>query len=473
MANGSEEILDGGIPPAGGVVGQTTQSCPLVTEPLTDPPPPISPITIRACMFFDGTGNNRANTLERRQSTWNYRVLYRLGPLAGSYANHYSNVAELETHINHPAATNEYHSFSLYIEGIGTTDHFNDDLAGQALGMGPTGVKSRTNLSISRLIGRIRGIVRNRRRPITIELHSFGFSRGAAAARYFIYQVFENEDGIPQRLRNQLETLGYRVADVTMKFVGLFDTVASLGRSHDDDTADLHLDAVSRAELVVHLASADEHRTNFPLTNVNSAGTNKIEIFLPGVHSDIGGGYTNNSEEADLKILCLNSISNIPMVVQAFGQKIDEVKRQLVASGWYYYNDFQQTWNELTVTRRGIQSSYSIIPLNLMANYAREKGIYFNGTLPGDAALPEELRALRDHIIRYSVSKRTGGSVSTDWAHNDQMLIPLRRTYFHFSAHYGIIGEPMRPQFWSSARGWSDDLQNRLGGQRKRRIYNG
>ena len=44
---------------------------------------------------------------------------------------------------------------------------------------------------------------------------------------------------------------------------------------------------------VVQLASADEHRENFSLTNINSslrAGVG-VELRLPGVHSDIGGSY--------------------------------------------------------------------------------------------------------------------------------------------------------------------------------------
>ena len=79
--------------------------------------------------------------------------------------------------------------------------------------------------------------------------------------------------------------------------MGLYDTVASFGIGHGTDTSDLKLDSITKARFVYHLASDDEYRDNFPLTNINSCGLRGIEFILPGVHSDIGGSYLNNDEE--------------------------------------------------------------------------------------------------------------------------------------------------------------------------------
>ncbi len=45
------------------------------------------------------------------------------------------------------------------------------------------------------------------------------------------------------------------------------------------------------------MAESDEHRVNFRLTNINSAGSRGTEKFLPVVHSDIGGSYVDGVDE--------------------------------------------------------------------------------------------------------------------------------------------------------------------------------
>ena len=47
-------------------------------------------------------------------------------------------------------------------------------------------------------------------------------------------------------------------------------------------------------------ASAEEHRMHLSLHNINSAKAKGEQYFLPGVHSDIGGGYLDAGSDASL-----------------------------------------------------------------------------------------------------------------------------------------------------------------------------
>ena len=120
-------------------------------------------------------------------------------------------------------------------------------------------------------------------------------------------------------LRRRIENGGHTVEDLVINFIGLFDTVASYGVAHYNDTSDLSLDAIRVARKVVHIAAGEEHRKNFRLTNIASAinaGVG-IELFFPGVHSDIGGGYTDNYTERELQMLDFDDIET-PMMTRRF-----------------------------------------------------------------------------------------------------------------------------------------------------------
>ena len=110
----------------------------------------------------------------------------------------------------------------------------------------------------------------------------FGFSRGAALARKFVSMLLKEKN---------------RQVD----FLGVFDTVAAMNGIHRKgeeissdvlfENGSLH-DNVKRA---VHIVSLDENRVPFTptLINQNSEDDEKriLEVWFPGVHSDIGGGY--------------------------------------------------------------------------------------------------------------------------------------------------------------------------------------
>jgi len=105
-----------------------------------------------------------------------------------------------------------------------------------------------------------------------------GFSRGAALALEFANMVNDKKQGAP------------------IRFVGLWDTVASFGLPGNRINIGHKLTLPDNVEHCFHAMSLDERRGNFPLTRVKALkGGQPIEgraeeVWFRGVHSDVGGG---------------------------------------------------------------------------------------------------------------------------------------------------------------------------------------
>ncbi|OAE08457.1 DUF2235 domain-containing protein [Pantoea sp. OXWO6B1] len=143
-----------------------------------------------------------------------------------------------------------------------------------------------------------------------IKLYVYGFSRGAAAARTFVRWLSEllpppkaEGENPPQCLQ-----IGEMQLPVSVEFLGLLDTVASVGIAHvvpvaeghmswADDTMELPDDKTygGLIKKCVHLVSGHEQRLCFPLDSVRRSDGKypscATEVVYPGMHSDIGGGY--------------------------------------------------------------------------------------------------------------------------------------------------------------------------------------
>ena len=90
----------------------------------------------------------------------------------------------------------------------------------------------------------------------------------------------------------------YDDENVCVDFLGLFDTV--MGKSDDDRIKHItlrDLRPASKVRKVVHLLGMHEVRDLYELKRVNTDGIASDivrEIWIPGVHSDVGGGYPEN-----------------------------------------------------------------------------------------------------------------------------------------------------------------------------------
>lgn len=149
-------------------------------------------------------------------------------------------------------------------------------------------------------LDKLAGVLKSRTPKVEqINLSVFGFSRGAAEARAcvnWLFDVCKPAGG------------GWTLAGIPIRvqFLGIFDTVASVGLANlfdggalaghqgwADNTQEIH-PAVERC---VHYVAGHEVRACFPLDSVRVKSTypaNAIEVMYPGSHSDLGGGYAPN-----------------------------------------------------------------------------------------------------------------------------------------------------------------------------------
>ncbi|MBF0428742.1 MAG: DUF2235 domain-containing protein [Magnetococcales bacterium] len=115
------------------------------------------------------------------------------------------------------------------------------------------------------------------------EIFLFGFSRGAALARRFASVIGEYV--------NEL------AAQDSIRFIGVFDTVASIGlpdlNRRDQPQSDVVFEDQCVSKTVreaLHLLALDEKRLAFRPTLMKE-DSRVTEVWFPGVHSDVGGGF--------------------------------------------------------------------------------------------------------------------------------------------------------------------------------------
>jgi len=136
----------------------------------------------------------------------------------------------------------------------------------------------------------------------------FGFSRGAFAARSLagflqfvglpklprIIKEEELDDAFTSYRNRGDATQGKSFGrDVTVEFVGVWDTVGAL--AFGESFNNFHLISPTNVTTVVHALALDEQRKAFapePWNSTNPSPTaTKEEVWFAGVHTNVGGGY--------------------------------------------------------------------------------------------------------------------------------------------------------------------------------------
>ena len=159
---------------------------------------------------------------------------------------------------------------SLYLKGIATRAQTRPgELVAGKLGLGG---HRRVREALDRL--------ENNQAAGDTEIHTVGFSRGAALALSFANEV-----------ANKYPTL-------SVGFVGLFDVVGQFGLPGREINAGHDLRRPRNARRICHAMALDESRAFFPLTrlgNDSMPDPGLVEVWFRGVHSDIGGGNNNRT----------------------------------------------------------------------------------------------------------------------------------------------------------------------------------
>ena len=322
-----------------------------------------------------------------------------------SFMNDYTNVARLYMSCDE--------AYAIYIEGIGTLNRQKDVDAGFQYGSGTSGIRAKVRKGCEELAQKIIE-ERNKKEKkgiafLSVTVDVFGFSRGATAARNFLYEVNsthkrEKDIVIKKQTKKVLDKdlinpyspnddsvyttkevftgfyidkdnvivnmdyiendhmpkygyLGYYLLEngfskeelqnmtLSIRFLGIYDTVSSYedvgdlnalskidhGIKHTrknyfkDDVEQLQINNLGYFKQAVHFVAMDEHRQNFALTHLK--GTNCKEKVLPGVHSDIGGGY-----ETGIEVVDELEISPAYIFFQYF---LYARKQQFISKYWY------------------------------------------------------------------------------------------------------------------------------------------
>lgn len=293
-----------------------------------DAPPTTCKQILWFSFFFDGTGNNRYVD-EGMQKHSNVAKLFRV----------------------HRQVDKIKGIYSFYIQGVGTYFPEIGDDGGGALGLGCGAMGTeRLNYALKKFDESIERHLQQAKSPsnaiVEINIAAFGFSRGAALARAFVNLL------LAERCvsRKQKWLLKDGAWPVHVRFMGLFDTVASVGLPMSTNTTstigavaastsymirsrlrdytatrpeklafsekaapgadpapgayDGHGDWGNKLEInqqveeVRHFIAAHEVRNSFPVESVSVLRSNRIskpshfyETVYPGVHSDVGGSY--------------------------------------------------------------------------------------------------------------------------------------------------------------------------------------
>jgi hypothetical protein len=430
-------------------------------------------ITLRIGVFFDGTLNNANNgelgllcgaSHPIKPEDLDAACKPYMSDPDSSYANDESNVKKLSDlyfSSDEIQDEGEQHQLfqALYIEGIGTSSGQEDSLMGAGMGRGATGVSGKVEDAFREIMRTIRNF--NQTNPdskiINLTFDTFGFSRGAAAARHFANEVAQGQKGplgetIKMFRRAFQEGFGGEYQrDIQVGFIGLFDTVASVGglanlgyiRSQKAPWLNLYLPR-SLFPNVVQLAARDEIRANFPLTRVKA---DHPDYSMPGVHSDIGGGYFPESEEC-LLISPMQAL-DVPVTTDVKYTSIyrdaQQVKAQWEAKGWpaemlevvtpYVRSLHPSQQDRLNPTKRvyaalqlkrPVRGDLSRVYLRVMYELAKQKGVRFDHLEESDPryAISSELKVLCDRFV--------SGDYSTTPA--EEQLLKLK--YIHTSANW-------------------------------------
>jgi uncharacterized protein (DUF2235 family) len=455
-------------------------------------------IKVSLNLFFDGTQNNRNNTEKREKNTAEYKK--EGDKKSDSYENDLSNVARGYKAID----SNAVNQVSRYIEGIGTVNNDSDYVAnGVAFGEGQTGVKAKVAKGC---VEGAKALSKYQGKDIELVVNVYGFSRGAAAARHFLYVASRQATTVKMGKKGFVKALppdsyldrdekaqktisknvtveieenhpmlayGYFGAclkkyavtpkKIIFKFAGLYDTVASYGIDHrggafvDNDTVQLGLNAVNKVKFVLHLTALDEHRDNFDLSNINSAGLNGLQINLPGVHSDIGGSYRDNLVER-----------NILMELYTFEDNCKKFAAILEKEGWYAKNQLEIKKESEGLLRligtRKLRNAYHKIALETVFYYSKEFDVKYLDSKVTDESVKntndafliqvnEQLKAyksacneLRNKYVKKEINDSNYLTRLRQIDYKKYIkpddLKKLRKEYFHWSAKASFGIEP-------------------------------
>jgi hypothetical protein len=179
----------------------------------------------------------------------------------------------------------------------------------------------------------------------TIYVSTFGFSRGATQARAFVNWL-QSLCKLDAQIHGTGASMSLGGFHVEFDFLGVFDTVASvgLGNTFGNNFAMKFLDghgAWADAEdslrippglKCLHLVAAHDLRRSFPVDSISVGGNlpeGCEEVVVPGVHSDVGCGYSPCEQGKGTDKNGDDMLSRIPLLMMYKAARINGVPLKL------------------------------------------------------------------------------------------------------------------------------------------------
>lgn len=461
-----------------------------VAQVISPPPEPEKrKVTLVLGIFFDGTGNNAVNTRNMLAACTAQhfdidnpdaeRILQKSasekmglsGTEATSYYGYYTNIHWLnELYLKRYPPDGHYIQYAVYIEGIGTQAGEADSMIGLGLGTSDYGVIAKTDDAVAQLAEAIKAALDQLHGEFSVDtflFDIFGFSRGAAAARHFANRVQSEDGAIVNAINAGMVKQVYtgKPAGKT-RFMGIFDTVTAVGtpfnglNPHSADTGDVNIRLrPGVAQKVFHITAQHECRYNFALNSVAPAWP---EITLPGVHSDIGGGYLPKTRE-DL-FLTRPQVDTLPsnqpdersgayrktmaqLPVLEASPAIAPIMRTNEITPEVWSDDYAATdrygqmqkrsFAALTMRQRIVRNDWSKVILRVMVDAAKEAGVMFEPfENKKDIQIPGELLTFYEHATRIGKSARLRQPAI---GFSGQDIEIIAKTYIHCSANWNAV----------------------------------
>ncbi|KAB8310446.1 DUF2235 domain-containing protein [Rouxiella chamberiensis] len=446
-------------------------------------------ITLTIGMFFDGTGNNVFNIDKRLLETCTHldvgmntedaascaQKLGKSGNGAGSYLGYYSNIHWLNTlySIDDEIVEEQLlYQRAVYIQGIGTQKDKDDSLIGMGLGVLFEGVVDKTDEGIAQIANEI-SLLLKKSDGITcaiekIQFDIFGFSRGAAAARHFANRVRNGDQAIQEAITKGLDGRNQHGKPAgEVRFLGLFDTVCAVGGVKN--MLDIHGGVNPGIELalpkdiaqnVFQITAMNECRYNFSLNSVKESWP---ELPLPGVHSDIGGGYNPQEKEylfltkpefetvsenipaemtdiyrhCEAEVPDLQKLSNLGSVIPSGVVKVETWYDYLVNPDKKRAGITEKRVGAAVTLERVVTNDWSKITLRVMFDTAQDAGCAFDPirNTNTDLKLPPELEPFCQKAV-IQAKKVVVGGTPAPFSPDEMKLIGK---YLHCSANWNAV----------------------------------
>lgn len=142
-----------------------------------------------------------------------------------------------------------------------------------------------------------------------------GYSRGAAIARLFVHRIERDFDALRLNGKSLIEP-------PVIRFLGLFDTVASFGIPWDPDERGFVPDIPETVQNTFHAMALDETRETFGIERCLGNRQKITEVWFRGSHGDIGGNATYVERGAEVSNRARSDIALNWMLAKASHCKV-------------------------------------------------------------------------------------------------------------------------------------------------------